>query len=95
MRKGHKPDFHVIANIGRASCGQLLVANYTGKRRILYAHFYGQTVVEVAHARGFSIVLEYRLNRTDFRALNFKIRFNGLKKLNAYHATTKSYMSLS
>ena len=39
MKKGHKPDFLAIANIGRALCGQLLVANYTGKRQIVYEYF--------------------------------------------------------
>lgn len=44
MKKGHKPDFLAIANIGRALCGQLLVANYTGKRHIVYEYFFRQTV---------------------------------------------------
>lgn len=63
MKKGHKPDFLTIANIARALAGQILVAGYTGKGKIIYEYFFRQTVVEVANARGFAVVPEYRLTK--------------------------------
>jgi len=63
MKKGHKPEFLTVAKIAGALAGEILLADYTGKSKIVYEHYFRQTVVEVANSRGFQILPEYPLKK--------------------------------